>query len=555
MDSTASTLALTKVLDVPELLETIIFFLPDREIFNNAQKVLRTWKASIAASPRLLRKSWQRKSKKPAVLPEQFASGRVVRVPSYLMPITVNSHLASGKRFRFLTADGISQSHIHSDDDDTSVTKCSLIVGNRFRAALPSKVTKSEATRQTWRPMQICDPPITVAKMNVDIFYQRPNGRFFKAVELMVYDKDGITMGLVYDTGVAAILSSRDLDLAQHSPTWSFELVFRYKTYTARTISSSNNDDKDESDGEDFGGAGAGDEEAGEDDIEANGEEEASSGSDGSGEAPSASNTESTMSQVLAIPELLENILSFLPELEIITSVQRVSHTWRSSIVDSPRIQRMLFLPKGSKPAAVSPARFSNFSNDTREDEELGLPVYNESVVSNKTFDAWILHPECRVIHAEHRCEPQARRAGDFHKVHHLWVEFTEGNPGGKAAFSHRPDFSWRSMQLCDPPITVASFCASSGRKYMCGPDIHATLFDRKGITLGLAYDTAAAVLLWNVGDMDPKIAWGFNVKFGVHIDAQGDRLSYLTADKIREATTYDEEAEEEGGSGDETSG
>jgi hypothetical protein len=70
-----------------------------------------------------------------------------------------------------------------------------------------------------------------------------------------------------------------------------------------------------------------------------------------------------------------------------------------------------------------------------------------------------------------------------------------------------------------------------------------------------LAYDTAAAVLLWNVGDMDPKIAWGFNVKFGVHIDAQGDRLSYLTADKIREATTYDEEAEEEGGSGDETSG
>jgi hypothetical protein len=70
MDSTASTLALTKVLDVPELLETIIFFLPDREIFNNAQKFSRTWKASIAASPRLLRKSWQRKSKKPAVLPE-----------------------------------------------------------------------------------------------------------------------------------------------------------------------------------------------------------------------------------------------------------------------------------------------------------------------------------------------------------------------------------------------------------------------------------------------------------------------------------------------------
>jgi hypothetical protein len=60
------------------------------------------------------------------------------------------------------------------------------------------------------------------------------------------------------------------------------------------------------------------------------------------------------LTQVLDVPELLENILSFLPEREILTSVQLVSQTWRSSIVGSPRIQKSLFLPKGKKPA-VSP--------------------------------------------------------------------------------------------------------------------------------------------------------------------------------------------------------
>jgi hypothetical protein len=39
------------------------------------------------------------------------------------------------------------------------------------------------------------------------------------------------------------------------------------------------------------------------------------------------------LTQVLDVPELLENILPFLPEREILTSVQRVSQTWRSSII------------------------------------------------------------------------------------------------------------------------------------------------------------------------------------------------------------------------------
>jgi hypothetical protein len=73
MDSTSPTTASMKVFDVPELLETIIAFLPDRDIYNHAQQVSRLWKATIFASPRLLRRSWQRKSNKPAISPSAFA--------------------------------------------------------------------------------------------------------------------------------------------------------------------------------------------------------------------------------------------------------------------------------------------------------------------------------------------------------------------------------------------------------------------------------------------------------------------------------------------------
>jgi hypothetical protein len=73
MDSTSPTTASMKVFDVPELLETIIAFLPHRDIYNHAQQVSRLWKATIFASPRLLRRSWQRKSNKPAISPSAFA--------------------------------------------------------------------------------------------------------------------------------------------------------------------------------------------------------------------------------------------------------------------------------------------------------------------------------------------------------------------------------------------------------------------------------------------------------------------------------------------------
>jgi hypothetical protein len=100
------------------------------------------------------------------------------------------------------------------------------------------------------------------------------------------------------------------------------------------------------------------------------------------------------LTQVLDVPELLENILSFLPEREILTSVQRVSQTWRSSIVASPRIQRKLFLLKGKKPA-VSPIRSID---DDLDEQVFGWPVYHTSVATNRLLEGFhTLYPDCRL--------------------------------------------------------------------------------------------------------------------------------------------------------------
>ena len=45
-------------------------------------------------------------------------------------------------------------------------------------------------------------------------------------------------------------------------------------------------------------------------------------------------------------------------------------------------------------------------------------------------------------------------------------------------------------------------------------------LFDRDGITMGLAYDTAVAALRCNLGEQEATQGWWFAVMFGIHEDA-----------------------------------
>jgi hypothetical protein len=79
------------------------------------------------------------------------------------------------------------------------------------------------------------------------------------------------------------------------------------------------------------------------------------SSADGSGGgSPASPDMPSVMSaKVFNVPELLENIILFLAERDILASAQRVSRTWKASIKTSPHIQRKLLLRVGTEPAAT----------------------------------------------------------------------------------------------------------------------------------------------------------------------------------------------------------
>jgi hypothetical protein len=84
------------------------------------------------------------------------------------------------------------------------------------------------------------------------------------------------------------------------------------------------------------------------------------------------------MQNTLALPELLENIISHLPERDILCNAQRVSHHWKTIIDSSPTIQKkIMFQPV--KQSAISPVDFD-------KDELIisgGTPIYSRTTLIN----------------------------------------------------------------------------------------------------------------------------------------------------------------------------
>jgi hypothetical protein len=544
MDSTSPTTASIKVFDVPELLEKIISFMPDRDIFNRAHKVSRTWKATIVASPRLLRRSWQRKSNKSAISPSAFAKERFIDEPIYDGPVAVNSLFSSGRRL--LTNDGILDSvfYNYTASDDRYLTKCDFWVSSRFRKEFVGH--KRELVDQTWRSMQLCDPPITVAKLSVDVQWNLEEG---EEIDVIVYDREGITMGLAYDTGVAVIRSSRvpQPTLDKTFEWYSFRLKFWIETYKMDLHdgwdqgddphdggrydqdgwgggSGEDYGDDDESGGEEYeeaGGKGSDERENEEGDTEADDEdvrEEEGSEDEGSGEdAHTGPGMEHEMSaKVFDVPELLEHIILSLPGYDILTSAQRVSRAWKASVDASPGIQRKLLRRRGDEPAS-SPIR--SFLGENWIEE---IPIYRSTVRFNPLLNgALSLYPGCSM---EGGPEPIGLwPEGLYHCHYEIEVGYrADGNP----AFSDRSDRSWRRIQVCDPPITVVSLYTKHiphkipGVPYLEDeePAICAAVLDRDGVTMGLLFDTAAA-LLHNIDSFHPFVRMSFGIDMPDDLD------------------------------------
>jgi hypothetical protein len=142
---------------------------------------------------------------------------------------------------------------------------------------------------------------------------------------------------------------------------------------------------------------------------------------------------------VLHTPGLLENIILFQPVPDILTKVQKVSRSWKSVIVQSPTIQRKLWLKSGSRDA-ILPTSFLSVRD---------LPIYPISVVENPITR--------RLYSARHR-----RLGKELRRPHRV------GCPGNDIVYILRlPQQmlaqvasgirrSWLAMFITEPSITTA---------------------------------------------------------------------------------------------------
>jgi hypothetical protein len=372
-----------KVFDVPELREHIILSLSEHDILTSAQRVSRAWKASVDASPQIQRKLLLlRTGTGPTVTPIRFFSSQnwIEEVPTYDAAVKFNSLLKKASRLLpGCEIDGHPEpiglwpsGHWHMHHEIEASGKAD---------GTPAFSDRSD---RSWRKMQVCDPPISV--LSLLTLVQPYTDEEEPEICAAVLDRDGVTMGLLYDTA-AAMLRGTDSSY----PFFRLSFGIDIPNELPQT-----NDAGDSDDGIDGGNGGGGEDRRGQgDDRDETGRGSSSNGDDergddhgGYGRAWDAQvnrimdSFSSARSRALAIPELLENIISFLPEREILTNAQRVSRTWRTSVAEPPRIQRQLFLPKGKKPA-VSPMRFTDDNLWGEMSEDFGIPIYKQSVVSN----------------------------------------------------------------------------------------------------------------------------------------------------------------------------
>jgi hypothetical protein len=219
------TSAATKVFNIPELLEKIISFVPERFIITHIQRVARSWKATVETS-RIQQKLWMSKGSRTPASPlwltrreQYYQRTKDFSVPVYKKPIAPNSLIRNSYSLYqdcWITS---KFTHLHNHarrytERDFFFEYIPLGTGADQRPAF------LDCSKLSWYSMQICDPPITVAKLHtisgeVAPWVHRHRNRWNEPEDVeaahtytTIYDRDGITMGLVYDTAVATLRPS-----------------------------------------------------------------------------------------------------------------------------------------------------------------------------------------------------------------------------------------------------------------------------------------------------------------------------------------------------------
>jgi hypothetical protein len=204
IEAASTSQALITVLDTPELLETIVSFLPYHKILTSAQQVSTFWKNAIKASPRIQTLLWRgsrvlsphgstydptatdKHSRAIYGTSEVFITVmRAVGAPRYTESVLLNEQFFSGYKYIGV----FRTSHNHSYP--TIATRRLFREGDMSWAFEPV----STGARPSWLDMFVTSPPITAAQ--VSVYMRSPDDAPLATHRFAtVYDRGGITYAM-----------------------------------------------------------------------------------------------------------------------------------------------------------------------------------------------------------------------------------------------------------------------------------------------------------------------------------------------------------------------
>jgi hypothetical protein len=230
--------------------------------------------------------------------------------------------------------------------------------------------------------------------------------------------------------------------------------------------------------------------------------------------------------KVFLLPELLGSIISCLSKVDILTHAQRVSHTWQTAVA-SPRVQDKLWQLKGKRPAVMPMRIVPDMAGQDLDD--FGMPIYRMPIALNGLFSRErCLYQQCLLTSDLWlMCILNHPVRSNYSKRIVCLESLSSKNyccEGQGPVFSEDPTMPWRSMQICNPPITTAKLTTYSGSDKLAldAVETYMDVYDKDGITMGLVHDIVAADLGAKTGEQDPRLGWRIYLEYGIQNGSEG---------------------------------
>lgn len=198
----------------------MIVYLPPRDSLITVQRVSQQWKATVSSSPTIKAKLGIRSQGVTACTPSRFADEQIfnfstvrgwpescyveMAYPMYLCDLTLNSRI-HGKKLHGLHVEWEEGGCVR-DLSGISWSLPTLFFGIH---SMEECETPSFGSFRTWREMYLTQPPITTGILELCLAFDDGEHRLPTpdTICVAVRDHNGLTLGLLHDTMIAALES------------------------------------------------------------------------------------------------------------------------------------------------------------------------------------------------------------------------------------------------------------------------------------------------------------------------------------------------------------